>query len=568
MKQLLLLGSLASLLSIPGSSSAGEPDAIRTVGPGGLRIEGEIKPGDLSVFFKLSHEGKPLERDMVCKQYQVELTTGKRYTVAMDAARQGLDPYLVVKDEHGNVLAFDDDSGGNLNALLSFDPPRKGVYKIYAAALNGAGRYVLRITEGEVQKKAVNIVRQGFPAAKAVPHDLTKSDTAWEIEWTITSPDNGKSKSASPSSVLAIRSARFMFKDNNDNVRWFTVLKNLEVGEILVPYDRFEPVFLDVSEHSFHLIPAKKEYLGPSCVLPGEILDSADPRMKNKVLKEVHDDGLRWLNGGNLGRRGEKLTLWSIFDGGNYRYLIEYNFKDDGSISCRLGATAHNFFNRQSDQRDVHLHVACWRWDPELAETGEHSVGGAARNRALLVRRLPRTQSPSGRFKVELSPFNANELGQASEGFADWKADEFTILRVESLVRKNAAKEPHFTAYDLVPVRLGTVRNYPWKYDFANHDFWITRRQLGNSKFRDVPLYATYGRSVEKTPMTIWHNSPTLHVPRSEDYGLDGQSRSGAAMTTWAEFILRPVNLFDSTPLYLAKPRRPKSAPVQEKGAQ
>ena len=51
--------------------------------------------------------------------------------------------------------------------------------------------------------------------------------------------------------------------------------------------------------------------------------------------------------------------------------------------------------------------------------------------------------------------------------------------------------------------------------------------------------------------MTVWHNAPSLHVPRGEDYGLDGVTSSrGAAITTWTGFLLRPVNLFDSTPLY------------------
>src|SRR5438105_4081531 len=40
------------------------------------------------------------------------------------------------------------------------------------------------------QKPATNIVRQGFPAAKANPKDLAKSDTAWEVEWELTHPEN------------------------------------------------------------------------------------------------------------------------------------------------------------------------------------------------------------------------------------------------------------------------------------------------------------------------------------------------------------------------------------------
>src|SRR5947209_895167 len=37
---------------------------------------------------------------------------------------------------------------------------------------------------------ATNLVRQGFPAAKADVLDLTKSDTAWEVEWELTHPNN------------------------------------------------------------------------------------------------------------------------------------------------------------------------------------------------------------------------------------------------------------------------------------------------------------------------------------------------------------------------------------------
>jgi hypothetical protein len=555
MKHRMLIVTCWSLVGMVRAAAADElpKSKVHDIGPKGLRIEGEIAATDPRVRFKLNNQGQQFEHNLQSKMYDVTLLPGRRYTISMDMVKVGLDSYLVLKDADGNTLAFDDDGGGGVNARIDFDVTRKDTYRIYAAALNGTGRFVLKVSESTIPKKVVNIVRQGFPAAQANPQDLTKSDTGWEIEWDITSADNGHGKSATPSSVLAIRSAKFMFKDSTGKVRWFTVLKNLAVGEILVPYDRMEPVFLDVSGFAFHIIPAKKEYLGPNCVLPGTILDSADPRMKNKVYREVHDDGLRWLDRHGRARRGEKLQLWAIFDGGNYRYLIEYGFRDDGTISCRLGATAHNFFNRSKDQRDVHLHVACWHWDPELSETGERTAGGPAANQVLLVRRLPRTPSPSGRFRVDISPFNVNESGQASEGFADWKAEEFTILRVQSLVRKNSSKDPQFTAYDLVPMRMGSVRNYPWKYDFANHDFWVTRRTLNQTKFHDVPLYATYGRPLDKTPMTIWHSSASLHVPRGEDYGPDGvSSSSGAAVTNWAECLLKPVNLFDGTPMYPA----------------
>src|SRR5262245_2322090 len=62
------------------------------------------------------------------------------------------------------------------------------------------------LSKGEVPAPVANVVRQGFPAGKADPSDLTKSDTAWEIEWELTHPFN--KPLYPPGSVLRIRSAK------------------------------------------------------------------------------------------------------------------------------------------------------------------------------------------------------------------------------------------------------------------------------------------------------------------------------------------------------------------------
>jgi len=540
--RMLLLSALASLgAALPVFGD----DPLPRKGP--RRMEGAIAEKDPVMKFEVA---KNSVREMRAKPYDLPFAAGRTYTISLNAAEKtdNLDPFLVVQDSAGKILAHDDDSGGGRNAWLTLRVPKTGTYRIYAGTLRGSGGFTLTVSEA-------NVVRQGFPAAKADSADLTKSDTAWEIEWEIARPDNSGNKRSTPASVLLIRSARFMFKDDKGEPRWFSVLKNLEIGEILVPYDHMRPVFLDVSEHAFQILPAKKEYLGPTCVAAGEILDSHDERMHQRVHKEVHDDGLRWVNAEQKARRGEKMLLWALFDGGNYRYILEYGFNDDGVITCRLGATAHNLFDKQADGRDVHLHVGCWRWDPDLCEEAPDSskpdIGGASKNRILLVRRVPRTPAPNGMFKIDIAPFSADDKGRACEGFADWKPEEFTMLRVESKVRKNGSKNPRFTAYDVVPVRVGAVRNYPGKYAFANHDFWVTNRRGPNAKYSEVPLHATFSNSLDGMPCTIWHNSPALHVPRGEDYGIDGVTRSsGAAITSWAGFIFRPVNLFDRTPLY------------------
>jgi hypothetical protein len=403
------------------------------------------------------------------------------------------------------------------------------------------------------------VVRQGFPAASADPGDLSKSDTAWEIEWDITNPMNGPPRyTFARSSILAIRSAKFMYKDRNGQPRWITPVRNLEIGEVFVPYDPGYPRYDDISQMSFWIVRADPKNLGPNCVAAGEILPSPDPYKQNKVYKEVHDDGPRWFaDFSSLGqercRRGEKMLVWCAFFGANYRYVFEYGFGDDGTITCRLGATAHNLMRYRPDQKDTHLHVGCWRFDPELGDpTAGPAGGGPEQNVVQLVRRLPRTPDvQDGTYYLDVRPFGAGRDDVAREGFALWRPEEFTTLRIESSARKNGNPVPHATAYDLLPVRNGSVRNFPAEYDFANKDFWVTLTEPNQTTFTQVATYAAERRPIDHHAITVWHNTPLLHSVRAEDFGQDGASSwEGVALTSWSGFTLRPRNLFDCSPLY------------------
>jgi len=114
-------------------------------------------------------------------------------------------------------------------------------------------------------------------------------------------------------------------------------------------------------------------------VLPGEILDSTDPRLKERVLKEVHDDGLRWMNGSNNARRGEKMLIWS--DLRRRQLSLHPRIRLPPTTVSSPAASAPRRITssaKQKDGRDVHLHVGCWRFDPELSEAALQSLGNGA----------------------------------------------------------------------------------------------------------------------------------------------------------------------------------------------
>jgi serine/threonine protein kinase len=81
------------------------------------------------------------------KAYPYRFDAGKTYQI--DLASVEFDAYLRVLDETGAECAWDDDSGGNLNARLLFQPKQTGQYTIIATTFHPGqfGGFVLAIQE-------------------------------------------------------------------------------------------------------------------------------------------------------------------------------------------------------------------------------------------------------------------------------------------------------------------------------------------------------------------------------------------------------------------------------------
>jgi formylglycine-generating enzyme required for sulfatase activity len=120
-------------------------------------LTGEIDKKPLLVKDKITFEttGKIVGEDakvkpsqgaaMPAKWFPVRLQAGKRYCMTMDS--KDLDSFLVLQDKTGKELDYDDDSGGNLNAMLIYGPARDDTYTVFAASFKGTGSFHLRIVE-------------------------------------------------------------------------------------------------------------------------------------------------------------------------------------------------------------------------------------------------------------------------------------------------------------------------------------------------------------------------------------------------------------------------------------
>lgn len=82
------------------------------------------------------------------KVHTVKLEKGITYQIELIS--DDVDTYLRLEDPKGNRIMDDDDSGGNLDAMVYFVPPETGVYRIVATTFNPneTGSYTVKVQEG------------------------------------------------------------------------------------------------------------------------------------------------------------------------------------------------------------------------------------------------------------------------------------------------------------------------------------------------------------------------------------------------------------------------------------
>lgn len=114
---------------------------------------GEVVSGELSVTDAVSDGGGHEDR------YTVEVETGRQLVVSLSS--DAFDTYLTLISPDGYAVAFDDDSGGNLNSRLSYVVLQEGTYTIVASSYGGSdGAYTISASleePSEVQPVAIEI---------------------------------------------------------------------------------------------------------------------------------------------------------------------------------------------------------------------------------------------------------------------------------------------------------------------------------------------------------------------------------------------------------------------------
>jgi primary-amine oxidase len=344
-------------------------------------------------------------------------------------------------------------------------------------------------------------------------------ETAWKVEWD-TVRGHG----------LIIKNAWFK---TGPTAEWMEVLGDARLADILVPYQPGYPRYWDVA-YNFKLSVMSATDAGPY----GKLLTSNNGGSEDPcVCLELRDRGIIWKNN-NGARRGHSMILWSCLHAVNYRYLIEYGFQDDGSITFRVGAAGRNL---QAREWLPHMHNNYWRINMHL--------GGKGHNTAYLMEMIE-PKAPDQKLASETYHKLFND---GKEGFADWDPMKFTMLRVINTQKKNSRGDYH--AYDLVTLRHGTSRHNGSNEECSLHDFWVTKANDQELRYIGLPKYCN-DENIVDTDIVIWHGTSIFHEPRSEDGAMVDDAWFGATIVGWTGFTLRPNNIFEGTPLF-PNPKEP-----------
>ena len=253
--------------------------------------------------------------------------------------------------------------------------------------------------------------------------------------------------------------------------------------------------------YNFSLIQLTKEEAGPF----GRLLGT--PPL---VCKEIRDRGIAWVDGTKGARRGQTMVLWACLNAANYRYLIEYGFQDDGTITFRVGSTGRNYGSREFEG---HMHNGLWRVDVNL--------DGPDHNSVYVMEHI----EPDGEDKDKAAPIIACSTA-ARRASTTGTPHKFTMLSVQHEAKKNARGMP--ISYDLMTPRMGNARHYGSQEECTHHDFWVTKNRPGEIHYQKLPKYVEKRESIKDTDVVVWLSTAGHHEPRSEDGEMERTTSSRA----------------------------------------
>jgi primary-amine oxidase len=290
--------------------------------------------------------------------------------------------------------------------------------------------------------------------------------------------------------------------------------------------------------------------------------------------REAGDMAWRHLSEDPESRRKRDLVVRSTAVLGNYDYVFDWTFQQDGSIQVGVGATGiaevkSSAVARPDDRppvggsgppsepadaygRFVDQNLIAVNHDHYFSYRIDLDVDGPV-NSFLDDRLVTQTLPPDNPRR---SIWVRDPKVLKTEGEAMLHADMHNpaLWRVTSATGKNHVGYP--TSYQLMPGMSSGTLLTPDDYarrraGFIDHDLWVTpyryeeRYAAGDyptlsAAGQGLPAWTKANRRIEQTDIVLWYTIGMHHMVRAEDWPV--------MPVLWHRFELRPFDFFDRNP--------------------
>ncbi|MEJ8824620.1 primary-amine oxidase [Variovorax humicola] len=272
----------------------------------------------------------------------------------------------------------------------------------------------------------------------------------------------------------------------------------------------------------------------------------------------------------NLSTERRELVVRWISTVGNYDYIFDWVFAENGTIGIDAGATGieavkgvqtrtmqdptaaeDTRYGTLLDHNIVgttHQHIYNFRLDLD--------VDGEANSLA----EVDPVVAPNTRGGPRTSTMQTTQRTVGTEQEAAQKFDPSTIRLLSNPARNNKVGNP--VSYQLIPYAGGThpiakganFAKDEWinhRLSFMDRQLWVTRYdpderfpegKYPNRSNKDTGLgqFTADNQSIVNTDNVVWLTTGTTHVARAEEWPI--------MPTEWVHALLKPWNFFDETP--------------------
>lgn len=253
---------------------------------------------------------------------------------------------------------------------------------------------------------------------------------------------------------------------------------------------------------------------------------------------------------------------------GNYDYILDWVFQQDGSITVRAGASgiaeAKSAIQKDAGEaglagtrddaygRFVDPHIVAVNHDHYFSYRLDMDVDGS--DNSLQIDRLTTKMLPEDHPRRSVWVGESTIAKTESDAKLKKMMENPALWRVISNSRKNHVGYP--TSYQLMPGMTALTKlsddDYPRRRaGYINNHLWVTPHHAGelfaagefptlSTPGQGLPEWTSANRSIENEDIVIWYTMAMHHMVRAEDWPV--------MPVLWHSFELRPFDFFNRNP--------------------